>query len=45
MDNETREDREDPGSTDRAYLRNLIIAKAVVLLVVLAVVGLMLLAL
>ncbi len=45
MDNETREDREDPGAADKAYLRNLIIAKAVVLLVVLAVVGLMLLAL
>lgn len=40
MDDETGDNREGPGPADKAFLRNLIIAKAVVLLAVLAVVGL-----
>ncbi len=46
MENDSDETRNtEAGPADKVFLRNLIIAKVVVLLVVLAVVGLMLLAL
>ncbi|MDZ7754516.1 MAG: hypothetical protein U5S82_23420 [Gammaproteobacteria bacterium] len=44
MENEHEETRNtDPGPADKAFLRNLIIAKGVVIVVILVVVGLMVL--